>query len=272
MSTKRKGAKRLRRTLLGMAVVAGSTGAAACRPPMVCDPPPPPSLAPRPTPSRTPMICDPPPPPRTITPGPSATPTPARHFVARSVQVTQDPKVAHAAMRGRVVDASGQPLREVQVAATAKSSGLGSGTIEVITQTDGQGTFYLALTQTGSFMLYLAGDRSNGLPLELKNHDVAVVEWVEVGQAQLPLAEIRAVKILWEEGLSFRATSPWPDARWRWTASAGTLQEDGERVTWQPPAVAGRYLLQVVADWGPAGLAVDALVATVGQDGAIMLA
>jgi hypothetical protein len=34
-------------------------------------------------------------------------------------------------------------------------------------------------------------------------------------------------------------------------------------VRWQPPAGPGRYLLQVVADWDYAGLAVDAVVLTV---------
>ncbi len=92
----------------------------------------------------------------------------------------------------------------------------------------------------------------------------------------LPLAEIRSVSIYWDDstadgdgGLAFEAVSPWPGARYRWSASGGTLDVAGERATWQPPDGAGRYLLQVVADWGAVGLAVDALVLVVGADGSV---
>lgn len=85
----------------------------------------------------------------------------------------------------------------------------------------------------------------------------------------LPLAEIRSVHIVRGNALTFAATTPWPGARMRWTASGGALLQDGSAVTWQPPAEPGRYLLQVVADWGQVGLAVDALVLEVGKDGRV---
>jgi hypothetical protein len=95
----------------------------------------------------------------------------------------------------------------------------------------------------------------------------------------LPLAEIRTVSIYWDDstadskdGLVFEAGSPWPGARYRWSASGGTLDDDGKQVTWQPPDRKGRYLLQVVADWDAAGLAVDALVLVVGEDGSVTVA
>ena len=94
--------------------------------------------------------------------------------------------------------------------------------------------------------------------------------------APLPLAEIRTVSIYWDDSAShsgddlvFEAGSPWPEARYRWTTSGGLLDGDGDRVTWLPPAEPGRYLLQVVADWGAMGLAVDALVLVVDQDGGV---
>jgi hypothetical protein len=97
--------------------------------------------------------------------------------------------------------------------------------------------------------------------------------------AALPLAEIRTVSIYWDdaagdsaEGLLFEAGSPWTGARYRWSASGGTLAGDGKQVTWQPPDREGRYLLQVVADWDAAGLAVDALVLVVGDDGSVTVA
>jgi hypothetical protein len=79
------------------------------------------------------------------------------------------------------------------------------------------------------------------------------------------------VDIIWDDGLTFDAETPWPDARYRWSVSSGTLVEEGERVTWQPPAEPGRYLLQVVADWGQAGLAVDALTLVVEKDGSVII-
>ena len=90
-------------------------------------------------------------------------------------------------------------------------------------------------------------------------------------QDRLPLAEIRAVDIVWEDGLTFGAETPWPGAHYRWSTSGGTLSESGGGVVWQPPAEPGRYLLQVVADWGQAGLAVDALVLVVEEDGSVMI-
>jgi len=95
--------------------------------------------------------------------------------------------------------------------------------------------------------------------------------------APLPLAEIRTVSIYYDDsgpgvgdGLVFEAGSPWPGARYRWSASGGRLEDDGLlQATWQPPGRAGRYLLQVVADWDAAGLAVDALVLVVGEDGSV---
>ena len=92
--------------------------------------------------------------------------------------------------------------------------------------------------------------------------------WAAVHGA-LPLAEIRTVTIVPGRNLSFRAETPWPGAQWRWSVSGGALQGRGARVTWQPPVEPGRYLLQVAADWGATGLAVDARVLEVGLDGRV---
>jgi hypothetical protein len=89
--------------------------------------------------------------------------------------------------------------------------------------------------------------------------------------APLPLAEIRTVDIVWQGGLAFAAETPWPGARYRWSVSGGALVEGSGSVVWQPPAEPGRYLLQVVADWGRTGLAVDAVVLVVEDDGSVTL-
>ncbi len=116
----------------------------------------------------------------------------------------------------------------------------------------------------------IEGSETSKLTLELKLHDVAPIEWVESRDtSQLPLAEIRAVSIVRQAGLSFAAETPWPDARYRWSVSGGTLVEAAGGVTWQPPTQPGRYLLQVVADWGRTGLAVDAAVLVVEEDGRV---
>ena len=91
-----------------------------------------------------------------------------------------------------------------------------------------------------------------------------------LSHSSLPLAEIRSVAIVRTDALTYTARTPWPGARMRWTASGGALVEHGNVVSWQPPADPGRYLLQVVADWGQAGLAVDALVQEIGQDGRVV--
>jgi hypothetical protein len=110
-----------------------------------------------------------------------------------------------------------------------------------------------------------------------------------VATARLPLAEIRTVRIVpagdppgsegphlagsgepgdrQAVGTAFTAASPWPEATYRWSASGGVLLPGGDGVIWQLPGTAGRYLLQVVADWGADGLAVDALVVTVDDGG-----
>lgn len=90
--------------------------------------------------------------------------------------------------------------------------------------------------------------------------------------AELPLAEIRTVELAWAGGLSFEARSPWPGARYRWSVSGGELVDQGDRSEWRPPVEAGRYLLQVAADWGWQGLAVDALVLTVNERGEVTFA
>ena len=88
-------------------------------------------------------------------------------------------------------------------------------------------------------------------------------------QRTLPLAEIRSVDICWQGGLTFAAQTEWPEARYHWSASGGLLEQAGETVTWHPPEEPGHYLLQVAADWGTDGLAVDALVLVVAQDGGV---
>ena len=127
--------------------------------------------------------------------------------------------------------------------------------------------------------MFVGVDKSHSVPLDLKLHDLATVDWVAVrseSRAPLPLAEIRTVKIAQvtagsapAQDLDFAAASPWPDADYHWTVTEGALTETGPRVRWQPPAEPGRYLLQVVADWDYAGLAVDAVVLTVAADGRV---
>jgi len=91
-------------------------------------------------------------------------------------------------------------------------------------------------------------------------------------QPDLPLAEIRSVEILWAGGLAFEAVTPWPAARYRWSVSGGLLEDLDDRVVWHPPLEPGLYLIQVAADWGIRGLAVDALALKVNDDGGVEFA
>ena len=280
--------RKLRRTILGMVVVYGSTTAAACCRPIVCDPAPPPSLARRPTATGTPMICDPPPPPA-LTRQPTGARTPmicdpappprgtsvgrptatgeaaTLRFRANTVRVMTDASLEDAVVQGRVRDRQGQPVPNLRISAQM-------GAAEVSTATDTNGAYLLRLSQPGSYLLMVEGDRNHGLTLDLKRNDVATIDWEETDrQSQLPLAEIRSVAIVWDEGLTCHAESPWPGARYRWSATGGSLKESGGRVTWEPPAEPGRYLVQVVADWGATGLAVDAQTVVVDGDGTITI-
>jgi len=234
------------------------------RTPVICDPPPPPRVMP--TPTKSPIICDPPPPPRTSTPA-TVTPVIQRRFQLRSLQMTSDATLKGAAVRGNVFDAQAQPLGEVKITVQT------TGTV-IDTTTARNGSFFVRVPDPGSYTLIVGGDKNSALPLQLKQFDVANVEWVELvpqSQLSLPLAEIRSVDIIWGDDLTFAADSPWASARYRWSVSGGRLIEETDRVTWVPPTAPGRYLLQLIADWGAEGLAVDALTLAVTEDGTVIV-
>ncbi len=274
--------KDLQKAILAMIVMGGGTIACGRVGPMVCDPAPPPTSTSAPT-GPPPVICDPAPPPTRLAtstpimtpmicdvpPRPFITPTAVhqRHFQAHKFELSSDPTLTGAEARGTVVDPRGQPLAGLKVMAQDPSSDL-----RFVAVTDSKGAFMLPILKPGDYLLMVESDQSDGVRLNLKQHDLVIMEWVEIaGQSQLllPLAEIRTVDITWHDGLTFGAETLWADARYRWSTSGGTLVEDGEQVTWQPPAQPGRYLLQVVADWGQVGLAVDALTLTVEEDGSV---
>jgi hypothetical protein len=245
--------------------------------PMICDPAPPPSGKPAMTPASTlmPMICDPPPAPDL---SPRSEPTvkvALPGFEARNSQVIPGRVQEGIEVRGTVKDRQGNPVRQVKITLTAPG-------VEITSRTSSTGIYALRFTAPGSYRMFIGVDRSHSVPLDLKLHDLAIVEWAEAApgsQAPLPLAEIRTVRIAQiaaaspsAHGLTFAAASPWPGAAYRWTVSGGTLVTSGPRVSWQPPAEPGRYLLQVVADWDFAGLAVDAVVLAVAADGRVTVA
>jgi len=236
--------------------------------PMICDPPPPPSGKP----SMTPMLCDPPPQPD-LSPRPELTAVAALPgFEASGVQVIPGRVQEWIEVRGTVRDHLGNPVPQAII--TLMASGF-----EITSNTNDSGVYSLHISAPGAYRMFIGVDRSHSVPLDLKLHDLATVDWVAVSaesRAPLPLAEIRTVKIAQiaagaaaSSGLAFAAASPWPDADYRWRVSGGTLTGAGPRVRWQSPTDPGRYLLQVVADWDYAGLAVDAVVLTVTADGRV---
>lgn len=244
--------------------------------PIICDPPPPPARTPTPRensptprsatplPPRSPIICDPAPPPsRSL---PTATPTAQRKFQLRNLQMTTDAALPGAVVRGKVLDANGQPLGNVQITLQ------GNGMYATVTAPDG--SFSMLVTNTGAYSLVVGNDKTSALFLQLQKSDVAIVEYQDLGaqsNLSLPLAEIRTVDIVWGDELVFAAESPWTNARYRWSVSGGSLIEQDDTVTWEPPAAPGRYLLQLIADWGRDGLAVDALALTVTEDGLVYI-
>ncbi len=254
--------------------------------PMICDPAPPPSV--RAGPTMTPMICDPAPPPSVVRPN-------ALGFRVKSLEVNQDASVAIAAVRGRVVDQTGRPLAGVKVYVTDPQ-------FNQPFTTDENGEIYAQVPAAGVYAVTTLGGGTGRVLVDLELHEVATIEWESVPLTpappnteatptpmifdpapfpssqpsssthsdDLPLAEIRTVEIVWAGGLTFHAQTPWAGARYHWSVSGGTLEESEARVMWQPPAEAGRYLVQVVADWGQRGLAVDSIVLAVLDDGTVL--
>ncbi len=278
----------VQKTILALVLMSGSSAVSGCCSPLVCDPPPPPATAgpsrtpgpiicdplPPPAttmrpPTSTPLVCDPPPPPASSrTPPPTPTPPPERRFQIRRLQMTSDPTLAGAAVRGSVIDRQGQPLGDIKVSVQ-------SGPTTVQTWTARNGTFLLRIANPGAWQLVVGDDKTAAVPLDLKRYDLAEVEWAEAGpisRAPLPLAEIRLVDIVRSADLTFQADTLWPEARYRWSVTGGTFVEEQDGIAWQPPSEPGRYLLQVVADWGPAGLAVDSVVLVVDENGIVSFA
>lgn len=253
--------------------------------PMICDPAPPPTATP--TPTLTPMICDPPPPPGgkpTLTPmicdpppEPSGIPRPKPSpeiayagFEASNIQITPDRIQEGIEVWGTVSGRPGNPVPRARITLVMPG-------VEITSSTSDSGAYSLRLSVPGAYRMFAGTDQSHSVTLDLKLHDLATVDWVAVSsesRSPLPLAEIRTVKIAQvtagpAPALDFAAASPWPDADYDWSVTGGTLVQSGPRVTWQPPAEPGRYLLQVVADWDYAGIAVDAVVLTVAADGRV---
>jgi hypothetical protein len=237
---------------------------------MICDPAPPPGGKP----SMTPMLCDPPPQPD-LSPRPKLTAEAALPgYEASSVQVMPGRVQEWIEVRGTVSDHLGNPVPQAII--TLMASGF-----EITVSTDDAGVYSLHISAPGAYRMFVGVDQSHSVSLDLKLHDLATVDWVAVSaetRAPLPLAEIRTVKIAQvtagsapAQSLDFAAASPWPNADYCWTVSGGTLTAAGPCVRWQPPAAPGRYLLQVVADWDFAGLAVDAVVLSVAADGRVTI-
>ena len=181
--------------------------------------------------------------------------------------MSTDTSLKGASVYGKIFDAKGQPLGGIALVLQSDKT-----TIEVATSSDG--SFYILVPNPGASSLILVSDRNNPLSLQLKQFDVAYVEFMDLGsqsQLILPLAEIRSVDIVWGDALTFQVDTPWQGARYRWSVSGGALIEEGNSVTWEPPAEPGRYLLQLIADWGRDGLAVDVLTLTVTEDGFIYI-
>jgi hypothetical protein len=218
---------------------------------MICDPPPEPSGVPRPRPSSEAVLAG---------------------FEASSSQITPDRIQEGIEVWGTVKDRLGNPVPRAKITLVMPG-------VEITSSTSDSGAYSLRLSIPGTYRMFVGPDQSHSVPLDLKLHDLATVDWVAVSsesRSPLPLAEIRTVKIAQVtsasspgQNLDFAAVSPWPAADYDWSVTGGTLVKSGARVTWQPPAEPGRYLLQVVADWDYHGLAVDAVVLAVAADGRV---
>jgi hypothetical protein len=193
-------------------------------------------------------------------------------FEPSNIQVIPDRIQEGIEVWGTVKDQQGNPVPRARITLTAPG-------IEIASSSSDAGAYSLRLSVPGAYRMFVGLDPSHSVSLDLKLHDLATIDWVAVSSESrppLPLAEIRTVKIAHVtsasspgQNLDFAATSPWPAADYDWSVTGGTLVKSGAHVTWQPPTEPGHYLLQVVADWDYAGLAVDAVVLTVAVDGRV---
>ncbi|MGB8645513.1 MAG: carboxypeptidase regulatory-like domain-containing protein [Anaerolineae bacterium] len=225
--------------------------------PIICDPMPPPTAVRSATPPFTPIICDPMPPPTAV--------HAAQRFEPRQLVSTVDTSQTGALVQGQVLDAQGKPIAGIQITAVL-------GQQHFYARTDAQGRYTLQLQQYGDYTAYVGDDQQDAIHLFIKQYDKDTLDWMMVQQTSqlpLPLAEIRLVEITPLSERTFGVDTPWPGARLRWSVSGGELSETEDTVTWHPPAAAGHYLLQVIADWGSQGLAVSATTLIVEDDGNI---
>ncbi len=225
--------------------------------PIICDPMPPPTT--RITPTATPMVCDPAPPPSIV--------RPQQRYLPSAVISTVDTNLPGALVQGRVLDTQGRPMAGILVTAQL-------GTQKFLAGTDSQGRYTFDLRTYGDYVIFIADDKPDGVNLRVRQYDKNTIDWTQQQTTSgllLPLAEIRTVDIVLDAEGSFQADTPWPGARLTWSVTGGSLNETANRVTWQPPSTPGRYLLQVVADWGQEGLAVNSTILTVEGDGSISM-
>lgn len=289
----------LQRAILSIVLMSGAAAVEGCRVPIVCDPAPPPKTS-LPTAGLTPIVCDPAPPP-SISPRPSSTaaasktpvspssspartatlppkppiicdpapPPSARAPISgqfQSLQIAADEGISGARVKGRVVGEDGTPRAGIRVELQSDGS-----TFSV--NTDSDGTFAINCPP-GAYRLVIAQDSAHSVQFSLKEHDVADVAWTLASAtpgAMLPLAEIRTVDIVWNDDLTFTVETPWPGATYRWMATGGELAEEEGAMRWLAPDLPGRYLVQLIADWGCEGLAVDAITLTVCPDGTVVV-
>ena len=138
--------------------------------PMLCDPPPQPDLSPRPKPTAEAAL-----------PG----------FEASSRPDHTQSGAGGIEVRGNVTDRLGNPMPQVSITLVAPG-------IEITSRTNVTALYSLSFSRPGSYQMFVGTDRSHSVPLDLKLHDLATVDWVAVSaesRAPLPLAEIRTVKI-----------------------------------------------------------------------------
>lgn len=292
----------VQRTILGLVLLSGTISLDGCKPPPpTYDPPPPPSTTrgPSPTPitptpaasasatpaaSTPPVIYDPAPPPRTATPvikppiifdpappprtATLGSPSPVATIDGRldRMRTSADPSISGARVRGQVTGSDGRPRQGITVELRSANS-----TVSAISASDG--TFTVDCVP-GSYMFVAAGDKEHAVKLDVAEHDVVDISWTlstSAPGARLPLAEIRTVDIVWSDDLTFTVDTPWPGASYRWMTTGGRLVQENDLMRWEPPDMPGRYLLQLIADWGYDGIAIDALTLTVFPDGRVFV-
>ena len=111
---------------------------------------------------------------------------------------------------GTVSDHLGNPVPQAKITLMAPGA-------EITSRTSDSGAYSLRVTAPGAYRMFVGMDQSHSVPLELKLHDLALVEWVGIAPGSLthPSAHRRQCRRRRPAGSAF-SPRPTTTERYSW--------------------------------------------------------